>query len=115
MSPLRACPVLVLTGFLLMSPLPTIAAESETPPPTGTIIHLDDFEEVRGWSAAMSPGARLEIAQDAGRVGRALRPDFEFQDGTGWVIARKAFPLRLPDNFAFHFSMRGAAPPTRCS
>jgi hypothetical protein len=115
MSPARTFLVLLLTVFLLMPLLPTLAAAPEPPatavPNSRKTILLDDFENLGGWSAIASPNARLEIAQDAGRTGRAMRLDFEFQDGAGWVIARKAFPMRLPDNFAFHFFMRGAAPP----
>ena len=111
MAPARILFVLLLTVFSLMSSLPTIAAARESPattvPTVRKSILLDDFENIGGWSALASPTARLEIAQDAGRTGRALRLDFEFQDGTGWVIARKAFPMRLPDNFAFHFFLRG--------
>ena len=48
---------------------------------------LDDFEDVSGWSAQASPGASLEIAQDAGRTGNAMRLDFDFHGGGGFVIA----------------------------
>ncbi|MCC6850143.1 MAG: discoidin domain-containing protein [Deltaproteobacteria bacterium] len=72
---------------------------------------LDEFENVQGWSAQASPGASLEIAQDAGRTGNAMRLDFDFRGGGGFVIARKAFPITLPGNFAFTFDVRGDAPP----
>jgi len=103
---------LFLMVLPLMSALPAGAAapESSTTPMRKTIL-LDDFENLGGWSALASPSARLEIAQDTGQTGRAMRLDFEFQDGAGWVIARKAFPMRLPDNFAFHFFIRGDTPP----
>ncbi len=71
---------------------------------------LDDFEDVHAWSAQASPGATLEIAQDAGKTGNAMRLDFDFHGG-GFVIARKALPLTLPANFAFTFDLRGDAPP----
>lgn len=86
--------------------LPVIANETDVRPP----VVLDDFEDLSGWRVTTSPGARLEIAQDAGLTGRAMRLDFEFEDGAGYVVARKAFPLRLPGNFAFRFQMRGDAP-----
>lgn len=98
--------------LLAMYPLPSSAAsEAATVAPTKTL--LDDFEKIDGWSAIASPTARLEIAQDTGHTGagHAMRLDFEFQDGSGWVIARKAFPMRLPNNFAFHFFLRGDTPP----
>jgi hypothetical protein len=115
MSLARTLLVPLLTVLSLMSSLPTLAAAPESA--TATVatarktILLDDFENLGGWSAVTSPTARLEIAQDAGRSGRAMRLDFEFKDGAGWVIARKVFPMRLPDNFAFHFLIRGDAPP----
>lgn len=113
--PPRAFLLLLLMVLPLMSSLPAIAAAPEPPattaPPVRKTILLDDFENLGGWSALASPTARLEIAQDAGHTGRAMRLDFEFQDGTGWVIARKAFPMRLPDNFAFHFLVRGDTSP----
>lgn len=120
MSPSRPLPVLLLMVVLLMLPVLLLAASPESPlvsEPTAAsvasarkITLLDDFEDLSGWSVATSEGARLEIAQDAGRTGRAMRLDFEFQGGNGYVIARKAFHLRLPDNFAFRFQMRGDAP-----
>ena len=70
---------------------------------------LDDFESVAGWSAQASPGASLEIAQDTGRAGNAMRLDFDFHGGGGFVIARKAFPMTLPGHFAFTFDVRGWA------
>lgn len=72
---------------------------------------LDDFEDVSGWSAQASPGASLEIAQDAGKAGNAMRLDFDFRGGAGFVIARKAFAIALPSNFAFVFEMKGEARP----
>ena len=71
---------------------------------------LDEFEDVRGWTAQASPGASLEIAQDAGKSGNAMRLDFDFRGGGGFVIARKAFAVALPANFAFTFEIRGEAP-----
>lgn len=106
--------VLLFMAFLSISSFSAAADHSELADENSMRkkLLLDDFEDLNGWSVAASPGARLEIAQDTGRTGRAMRLDFDFQDGTGWVIARKAFPLRLPDNFAFHYWVRGDAPPS---
>lgn len=72
---------------------------------------LDEFDDLAGWSATASPGAKVEIARDQGRAGgMAMRLDFDFGGGGGYVIARKAFPLSLPANYAFKFWLRGQAP-----
>ncbi len=68
---------------------------------------LDDFSAVEGWTAAPADGVRLELSQDGG----ALRLDFDYQGHAGWAAARKAFPLRLPDNWAFRFRVRGETAP----
>ena len=110
----RALPALLLMTILTVLPTSILSASPASTPPGGTderkIVVLDDFENLDGWSVATSPGTRLEIAQDVGHAGRGMRLDFEFQDGAGWAIARKEFRLRLPDNFAFHFQLRGEAP-----
>ena len=114
---------LIFAMLLLMYAPPLLAAAPEealttaAPVVSGPAIPrpaflLDDFEDLNGWSIATSPSARLEIAQDAGLNGRAMRLDFEFKDGAGYVVARRALPLRLPENFAFRFQMRGDAPRT---
>jgi GH15 family glucan-1,4-alpha-glucosidase len=71
---------------------------------------LDEFEDLAGWTIATAPGASAEIAHDQGREGLALRIDFDFAGG-GFVIARKAFPLDLPPNYAFRLGIRGQSAP----
>ena len=71
---------------------------------------LDDFEELSDWTASASDGARVEIARDGGHVGMSMRIDFDLGAG-GYVIARKAFALTLPANYAFTFQIRGQAQP----
>jgi len=71
---------------------------------------LDEFDDLNGWSAQSSPGASVELARDTGHTGGAIRLDFDFGHGAGFVIARKAFDLTLPPNYAFTFQMRAQAP-----
>ncbi len=71
---------------------------------------LDDFETVEGWTAHPSEGVELRISQDSGFAGRAMRLDFDFRGGTGYAIARKAFPIDLPENWEFAWRMRADAP-----
>jgi hypothetical protein len=71
---------------------------------------LDEFEELQGWTVIGSPGVRVEFAHDAGYSGMGLRVDFDFQGHGGHLMVRKSFPLKLPDNYAFSFMLRGEAP-----
>jgi hypothetical protein len=71
---------------------------------------LDDFRDLSGWSAVASGQAQLRISQDEGPHGKALRLDFDFAGGGGFVVARKVFARRLPTSWAFRFFLRGSAP-----
>jgi len=71
---------------------------------------LDDFEDVSGWHAIASGQAQLHISQARGRRAKAMRLDFDFRGGGGFVVARKLFSLALPESYAFCLHMRGAAP-----
>ncbi|HET9668917.1 MAG TPA: discoidin domain-containing protein, partial [Casimicrobiaceae bacterium] len=75
-----------------------------------TRVALDDFDNLTGWSVVTSGAARLDISRDRGPNGGALRLDFDFNGGGGFVVARKRFSLLLPDAYAFTFDVRGAAP-----
>lgn len=90
---------LLVAIFLSATALPAIADE--------TIV--DDFEDVSDWKVHTAPGANLDIAQDEGRHGMAMRLDFDFHANRGFVIARKQLSMPLPDNFAFTFYVRGNA------
>lgn len=71
---------------------------------------IDDFSQLSGWSAVTSGQARLDLAAEATAAGPTLRLDFDFKGGGGFVVARKALALRLPDAFRFTFRLRGEAP-----
>ncbi|HEX3207845.1 MAG TPA: discoidin domain-containing protein [Geminicoccaceae bacterium] len=71
---------------------------------------LDDFENLSGWSTSASEGVSVELAQDDGYRGMAMRLDFDFKGNAGYVIARKKIDLPLPDDYAFSFYIRGDAP-----
>lgn len=71
---------------------------------------LDDFAQLTGWSPITSGQARLELSQELLPEGHAMRLDFDFQGGGGFVVARKEFALPLPESYAFSLRIRGAAP-----
>ena len=65
--------------------------------PTAMDVVLDDFEDLSGWVPVKSGLARLEISGDAGPTGKAMRLDFDFGGGGGFVVARKKVAVRLPE------------------
>lgn len=72
---------------------------------------MDDFSEPSSWLAVTSGDARLTVTSEEGRQGgRALRLDFDFMGGGGFVVIRKVFALRLPEAYGFTFTVRGEAP-----
>jgi hypothetical protein len=71
---------------------------------------LDDFADLSAWTAITSGEARLSISTDRGRIGAAMRLDFDFRGGGGFVVARKAFALTLPESYAFSLGLRGHGP-----
>jgi len=74
---------------------------------------LDDFQDLSGWSAIASGQAQLALSQEKSPGGRALRLDFDFQGGGGFVVARKSFPRAMPQSWALELRVRGAAPANR--
>ncbi|MFZ0790262.1 MAG: discoidin domain-containing protein [Chromatiaceae bacterium] len=71
---------------------------------------LDDFEDWSAWTAIASGQARLRISPERGARGGAMRLDFDFRGGGGFVVARKPFPLTLPESYCFSFDIRGIGP-----
>jgi hypothetical protein len=71
---------------------------------------LDDFEDLSTWTAIASGQAQLHISRDQGLQGSAMRLDFDFRGAGGFVVARKAFPLEIPESYSFGFNIRGRAP-----
>ena len=99
---------------LLMLVLASLAGTAPTlaqPPGVAATRVLDDFEDVRPWTAGASDGVqRLGPSRRSGPVGRALRLDFDLAGTAGYALARRALPLDLPANYEIVFSIRGDAP-----
>jgi tetratricopeptide (TPR) repeat protein len=71
---------------------------------------LDDFSDVSGWSAVASGRAELRISREPSPQGSALRLDFDFHGGGGFVVARRALARALPESWALALRIRGEAP-----
>ncbi len=67
---------------------------------------IDDFSDAAGWQAFASGEAEMKVTAETG----ALRLDFDFHGGGGFVVARKEFRFAIPDDYAFAFRVRGTAP-----
>ncbi len=74
---------------------------------------LDAFTDLSDWMAVTSGQAKLAITPEPGPHGQAMRLDFDFGGGGGFVVARKPCAFTLPETFAIHFAVRGAAPPNK--
>jgi len=57
--------------------------------------------------------AELRIAPAAGPHGPAMRLDYDFERGGGFVVARKPLDRPLPESWEIRFAVRGAAPANR--
>ncbi len=71
---------------------------------------LDAFEDISGWTPFVSGEATLDISGDEGPRGKALRLDFDFKGGGGFVGVRKVLPLDMPESYFFSFNILGNAP-----
>ncbi|MFO7685146.1 MAG: discoidin domain-containing protein [Desulfobacterales bacterium] len=71
---------------------------------------LDNFVDLSGWQAIASGLAQLRISPDEGPHGKAMRLDFDFKGGGGFVVARRQLSMTLPESYAFSFGIRGEAP-----
>ncbi len=71
---------------------------------------LDDFEDKNGWTFNVSDGVKLDLSNEKGFSGNAIRLDYDFAKGTGFAGIQKLFPVNLPDNFEFTFYVKAESP-----
>src|SRR5262244_3880724 len=89
------------------------SSSSRSPERFMSVEILDDFRDVSGWRAVVSGLAQLALHRDTGPGGGALRLDYDFRGGGGFVVARKRFARRMPESWAIELQVRGAAPANR--
>src|SRR5262245_7734642 len=71
----------------------------------------DVFGDISRWSTAASGQAQLTLASDVGENGKpALRLEFDFKGGRGFVVASCRITHATPDAWALTLRVRGAAP-----
>ncbi len=71
---------------------------------------LDEFENKAGWNFIKSDGVNLNLSNEKGLTGNAIRFDYDFTNGTGYGGIQKLFPIDLPDNYEFTFFVRADSP-----
>ncbi|MEI7981407.1 MAG: discoidin domain-containing protein, partial [Bacteroidota bacterium] len=71
---------------------------------------LDEFENKDGWSFIRSDGVNLNLTNEKGFTGNAVRFDYDFTRGTGYGGIQKLFPNDLPDNYEFTFYLKAESP-----
>ena len=70
---------------------------------------IDDFHDAGLWTAIAPGAAQLQLTSVRDGDGQALRLDYEL-GGNGFVIARRALSLALPEDYAFVLDTRGQGP-----
>ncbi|MHB8477233.1 MAG: discoidin domain-containing protein [Steroidobacteraceae bacterium] len=63
------------------------------------------------WQAIVSGNAELKLSAVGARQSAALRMDFDFKGGGGFVVARRALSRPMPEEFAVTFRLRGRGAP----
>jgi len=72
---------------------------------------LDDFRDASPWRAFTSGEATLALTGErTSEAGSALRLDFDFRSGGGFVVARRPMRLALPETWTLVLDLRGEAP-----
>ena len=61
----------------------------------------------REWQPTASGNAELTLSTVAAGRLPALRMDFDFKGGGGFVVARRAFSRKMPVQYAVRFRLRG--------
>lgn len=71
---------------------------------------LDEFENKDGWTFIKSDGVNLNLSNEKGLTGNAIRFDYDFTKGTGYGGIQKLFKINLPDNYEFTFYVKAESP-----
>lgn len=71
---------------------------------------LDECENKEGWSLIKSDGVNLNLSNEEGITGNAIRFDYDFTKGTGYGGIQKLFPIDLPENYEFTFFVKAESP-----
>jgi hypothetical protein len=88
----------VISGFLIL-----ISTQAQ-------VTNLEDFETNDGWNFIKSDGVNLNLNNEQGRTGNALRFDYDFTKGTGYGGFQKNISIDLPENYEITFWVKADSP-----
>ncbi len=71
---------------------------------------LDEFENKNGWYFIQSDGVNLNLSNEKGLTGNAIRFDYDFTHGTGYGGIQKLIPIDMPENYQFTFYVKAESP-----
>ncbi|MBK9291026.1 MAG: discoidin domain-containing protein [Bacteroidetes bacterium] len=71
---------------------------------------LDGMESADGWELILADGVEASVQPDQGKVGKALRFNYDFTRGTGYGGIQKRISLDLPEHFEISFWLRAESP-----
>ncbi|HSV87123.1 MAG TPA: discoidin domain-containing protein, partial [Bacteroidales bacterium] len=71
---------------------------------------LDNFESVAGWELIKSEAFAGNISLEPGKIGKAIRFDYDFTRGMGFGGIQKWFPLEIPENYELSFWIKAESP-----
>jgi hypothetical protein len=82
------------------------AAESIVPPETRL---LDSFDDLSGWSTAVSENVIASVHGARGVQGGAMVMEFDLARTAGYASAYRSLPVKLPEDYEITFWIRGEA------
>lgn len=68
---------------------------------------LDDFESGLKWKAIPSDGVNATVSIENAGEGNALRIEYDFAKGMGFVVVRREMAIEVPESYRFSFRVRG--------
>jgi hypothetical protein len=75
---------------------------------------IDSFDSTEPWTVLPSDGVKASLSIVEGTEGKALRLQYDFEAGAGFVVIRRAVPAALRtgpgEHFRFTFQVRGTGP-----
>lgn len=84
-----------------------VSFASEAPVPEARV--LDELDDVKPWTAAVSDGVTASVHEGRGTEGGALVMEFDLQKTAGYATVHRSLAVDLPDDYEIAFWIRGEA------